>query len=178
MKSNLRRGACTWLWWDGLKTFWVETKTKTETWAPETETRPRRLPNCPRRDRDETLECPRRDRDETFFWSRLYRDTWLINAWYMHFTLCPKKESLRLGWKKQVNKQSLIKEVHWWFFRKIFFIEIHEKHSAVCYRLSKCNLPKKIGCNRFRVLNNTPIINGPLNVKFSHFFMNRKLFLL
>ena len=78
---------------DGLKTFWVEIETKTETWAPETETRPRRLPNCPRRDRDETLECPRRDRDETFFWSRLYRDTWLIDAWYMHFTLCPQKKN-------------------------------------------------------------------------------------
>ena len=35
------------------------------------ETRPRRLPNCPRRDWDETLECPRRDRDEIFFWLRL-----------------------------------------------------------------------------------------------------------
>ena len=98
---------------DGPKTFWVETETKTETWAPETETGPRRSPNCPRRDRDETLECPRRDRDETFFWSRLYRDTWLI---YMH-GICtshcvPKKESLRLGWKKQVNnKQSLILQI-------------------------------------------------------------------
>ena len=61
-------------------------------------------------------------------------------------------------------------------FSKNFFIEIHEKHSTVYYRLSKCNLPKKIGCNRFRVLNNTPIINGPLNVKFSHFFMNKKIF--
>ena len=76
-----------------------------QTVQDETETRPRR-------DRDETLECPRRDRDETFFWSRLYRDTWLIYAWYMHFTLCPKKESLRLGWKKQVNdKQSLILKI-------------------------------------------------------------------
>ena len=78
----------------------------------------------PRRDRDVcqtvrdetetlfTLECPRRDRDETFFWSRLYRDTWLKYAWYMHFTLCPKKKSLRLGWKKQVNnKQSLILKI-------------------------------------------------------------------
>ena len=59
-------------------------------------------------------------------------------------------------------------------FSKNFVIEIHEKHSTVYYRLSKCNLPKKIGCNRFRVLNKTPIINGPLNVKFSHFFMNKK----
>ena len=77
--------------------------------------RPRRLPNCPRRDRDETLECPRRDRDETFFWSRLYRDTWLINAWYMHFTLhVSQKRIPRLGWKKQVNKQSLIKGIVRW----------------------------------------------------------------
>ena len=76
---------------DGLKTFWVETETKTETWAPETETRPRRLPNCPRRDRDETLECPRRDRDETFFWSRLSRHMAYKCMVYMHFTLCPKK---------------------------------------------------------------------------------------
>ena len=63
-------------------------------------------------------------------------------------------------------------------FSKNFFIEIHEKHSTVYYRLFKCNLPNKIGCNQFRVLNNTPIINGPLNVKFSHFFMNKKIFLL
>ena len=64
------------------------------------------------------------------------------------------------------------------FSKKKFSIEIHEKHSTVYYRLSKCNLPKKIGCNRFRVLNNTPIINDPLNVKFSHFFVNKKIFLL
>ena len=63
-------------------------------------------------------------------------------------------------------------------FSNKFLIEIHEKHFTVYYRLSKCNLPKKIGCNRFRVLNNAPIINVPLNVKFSHFFMNKKIFLL
>ena len=63
------------------------------------------------RDRDQDRDLSSRDRDETetfaklsetrsrrdLFWSRLYRDTWLIYAWYMHFTLCPKKESLRLG---------------------------------------------------------------------------------
>ena len=30
-------------------------------------------------------------------------------------------------------------------FFKIFFIEIHKKHSTVYYRVSKCNLPKKLG---------------------------------
>ena len=46
---------------DGLKTFWVETETKTETWALETETRPRRLPNCLRRDPRVSETRPRRD---------------------------------------------------------------------------------------------------------------------
>jgi hypothetical protein len=74
---------------------------ETETFAKLSETRPRR-------DRDETLECPRRDRDETFFWSRLYRDTWLINAWYICTSHCvPKKESLKLGWKKR-SKQIIL----------------------------------------------------------------------
>ena len=52
------------------ETFPVETETETETFGPETETRPRRLPVCPRRDRDETLgrletvsRPRRRDRD-------------------------------------------------------------------------------------------------------------------
>ena len=40
----------------------VETEAMTETLAPETETRPRRLPTCPRRDRDETFDRSR-DRD-------------------------------------------------------------------------------------------------------------------
>ena len=92
---------------DGPKTFWVETEIKNETWAPETETRPRRLPNCPRRDWYETLECPRRDRDETFFWSRLYRDTWLIYAWYMHFTLCPQKRIPQTRMRK-TSKQTIL----------------------------------------------------------------------
>ena len=30
-------------------------------------------------------------------------------------------------------------------FSKKIFIEIHEKHFMVYYRLSKCNLPKKLG---------------------------------
>ena len=42
----------------------VETEAMTETLAPETETRPRRLPTCPRRDRDETFDRSR-DRLET-----------------------------------------------------------------------------------------------------------------
>ena len=86
---------------DGHKTFWVETDTKTETGAPETETRPRRLLNCPRRDRDETLECPRRDRDETETRPFSGRDYIETHGLYMH-GICtshcvPKKELLRLG---------------------------------------------------------------------------------
>ena len=58
---------------------------ETETFAKLSETRPRRDPRV-----SETR--PRRD----LFWSRLYRDTWLIGicmVYYkiMHFTLCPEK---------------------------------------------------------------------------------------
>ena len=91
---------------------------------------------------------------------------WPLQLLYYRTTVIPHSNTC--------NPISELKEVHWWFFQKIFFIEIHEKNSTVYYRLSKCNFPKKIGCNRFRVLNNTPIINSPLNVKFSHFFMNKK----
>ena len=64
------------------------------------------------------------------------------------------------------------------FFEKIFLLKFMK--NILQYTIDYPNViyRKKIGCNRFRVLNNTPIINGPLNVKFSHFFMNKKIFLL
>ena len=48
----------------------------------------------------------------------------------------------QLLWQLPLNE---LKEVHWWFFPKNFFIEIHEKHFTVYYRLSKLIYRKKLG---------------------------------
>ena len=84
--------------------------------------RPRRDRDVCQTVRDETETRPSSVRDETRpFSGRDYIETHMayicmvicmVYAWYMHSHCIPKKESLRLGWKKQVNnKQSLILKI-------------------------------------------------------------------
>ena len=76
---------------DGPKTFWVETETKTETWAPETETRPRRLPNWPRRDPRVSETRPKRD---LFLVETISRHMAYICMVYALHTVSQKKNPL------------------------------------------------------------------------------------